>query len=259
MATADDYAKWIVDNEDQQGSADFDTVVRAYEQAKAQESRSQPANTNEPVMAAMAAPAAIAAVPAIAAGANAIGQGVRTAGQIAAPAFSAMGDLAKTYVTRPGAAFVDLAAHGMGLPPPTATESAYKGLGQTYKNAVDYTNKVGQFAPKTPTTFTGGANPAFDAALKTPYTAPPEPPTANNFIQRMSQLAQRYAPTARTVGAVAVPSAVAGAGAALSNQAANQVQAMTPEQRRQLYSSSMMGAMSGDAGFASAIMNAGQQ
>jgi hypothetical protein len=58
---------------------------------------------------------------------------------------------------------------------------------------------------------------------------------------------------------VAVPSAVAGAGAALSNQAANQVQAMTPEQRRQLYSSSMMGAMSGDAGFASAIMNAGQQ
>lgn len=204
------------------------------------------------------APAAIAAVPAIAAGANAIGQGVRTAGQIAAPAFGAVGDLAKTYVTRPGAAFVDLAAGSMGLPPPNATQSAYTGLGQTYKNAVDYTNKAGQFAPKTPTTFTGGVNPAFDAALSRPYT-PPEPPTAGNFIQRMSQLAQRYSPTARTVGAVAVPSVVAGGGAALSNQAARQVQAMTPEQRRQLYSSPMMGAMSGDAGFASAIMNAGQQ
>ena len=43
MATADDYAKWIVDNEDQQGTADFDTVVRAYQEAKAQESGTTPA------------------------------------------------------------------------------------------------------------------------------------------------------------------------------------------------------------------------
>lgn len=57
-----------------------------------------------------------------------------------------------------------------------------------------------------PVTFTGGANPAFDAALaqphpqSTPVVTAPQPPTAGNFIQRMSQLANQYAPVARTVG-----------------------------------------------------------
>jgi hypothetical protein len=203
MATANEYAQWIVDNEDQQGTADFDTVVRAYQQAKAQESGAGAPRTAGEDITPMLVPAAVAAVPAIAAGANAIGQGVRTAGAIAAPAFTAAGDLAKTYMTRPGAAVVDLAAHGMGLPPPTATETAYKGLGQTYQNARDFVKKTGQFAPNTPTTFTGGANPAFDAALKTPYAAAPaapaEPPTAGNFIQRMEQIAARYTPTAQRI------------------------------------------------------------
>ena len=81
-------------------------------------------------------------------------------------------------------------------------------------------------------------------------------PTAGNFIQRMSALARQYSPVARSVGA---PAAVVSGGAALSNMAANQVRAMTPQQRQQLYSSPMMGAMSGDAGLAAAIMNAGQQ
>lgn len=114
-----------------------------------------------------------------------------------------------------------------------------------------------------PTTFTGGANPAWDAALAKPHPMstplPPEPPTASNYIQRMTQLARTYAPiAARTAATAAVPATVAGTGAALSNVAANQVQAMTPQQRQQFYSSPMMGAMSGDTGFASAIMNAGQ-
>ena len=134
-------------------------------------------------------------------------------------------------------------------------------LGQAGLEALQ---RIGQgpVAPGAVPTPPTGPSPILNAQGQPFVNTPPaaqQPPTANNFIQRMSQLAQRYAPTARTVGAVAVPSAVAGAGAALSNQAANQVQAMTPEQRRQLYSSSMMGAMSGDAGFASAIMNAGQQ
>jgi len=34
MATADDYAKWIVDNADKKGSAEFNTVAQAYKQAK---------------------------------------------------------------------------------------------------------------------------------------------------------------------------------------------------------------------------------
>jgi hypothetical protein len=60
-------------------------------------------------------------------------------------------------------------------------------------------------APVPPTTFTGGANPAFDAALSKPHpsTVPAEPPTAGNFIQRMAALGSKYAPYARGAGAVA--------------------------------------------------------
>ena len=55
--------------------------------------------------------------------------------------------------------------------------------------------------------FTGGANPAWDEALAKPHpSAPPEPPTAANFIQRVTQLAGRYAPVAR--GATGVAAAV---------------------------------------------------
>jgi len=37
MATADDYAKWIVENADQKGSDNFNTVARAYQEAKDEE------------------------------------------------------------------------------------------------------------------------------------------------------------------------------------------------------------------------------
>ena len=37
MATADDYAKWIVANANKKGTADFDTVAKAYQEAKASE------------------------------------------------------------------------------------------------------------------------------------------------------------------------------------------------------------------------------
>jgi hypothetical protein len=37
MATADEYAKWIVDNSNKKGTADFDTVAKAYQEAKASE------------------------------------------------------------------------------------------------------------------------------------------------------------------------------------------------------------------------------
>jgi hypothetical protein len=38
MAKADDYAKWIVDNQGKKGTSDFDTVVNAYQLAKKEES-----------------------------------------------------------------------------------------------------------------------------------------------------------------------------------------------------------------------------
>ena len=37
MATADEYAKWIVDNSNKKGTADFDIVAKAYQEAKASE------------------------------------------------------------------------------------------------------------------------------------------------------------------------------------------------------------------------------
>ena len=85
--------------------------------------------------------------------------------------------------------------------------------------------------PAGPTTFTGGANPAFDKALSRPYNpgmpqgapAAPQPPTAGNFIERMSGLAQRYATTAGEVASRALPAARAmtGVGAALYSSGLN--------------------------------------
>jgi hypothetical protein len=39
MATADEYAKWIVDNSDKKGTPDFDTVAKAYQEAKTSEAK----------------------------------------------------------------------------------------------------------------------------------------------------------------------------------------------------------------------------
>ena len=34
MAKAEDYAKWIVENADKQGTSDFETIAKAYQEAK---------------------------------------------------------------------------------------------------------------------------------------------------------------------------------------------------------------------------------
>ena len=39
MATADQYAEWIVKNKDKQGTREFEVVAQAYKEAKAQESQ----------------------------------------------------------------------------------------------------------------------------------------------------------------------------------------------------------------------------
>ena len=68
--------------------------------------------------------------------------------------------------------------------------------------------------PAAPTTFTGGAAPAWDSALSKPYTppapsVPPAPPSNANYMQRMTQLADRYLPAAKqaasTVGRAVAP------------------------------------------------------
>lgn len=76
MATANEYAQWIVDNEDQQGTADFDTVVRAYQEAKAQESRTTPAAEPSVSVAPQAVRAGMAIAPeAVSGGYNMAKQG----------------------------------------------------------------------------------------------------------------------------------------------------------------------------------------
>tara|TARA_R110000868_G_scaffold92333_6_gene256079 strand:+ start:1515 stop:2360 length:846 start_codon:yes stop_codon:yes gene_type:complete len=77
-----------------------------------------------------------------------------------------------------------------------------------------------------------------------------------DIASKMRQFAaQRVMPAA---GAAAVPAGVALGGAAATGMAGNQMANMTPEQRKAYYDSTMMGAMSGDAGLAAAIMNRGQ-
>lgn len=67
-----------------------------------------------------------------------------------------------------------------------------------------------------PTTFTGGANPAFDKALSQPYNPAANAPAAGQtgtFIQRMQALAAQYGPAATR--------ALTGAGAMLYSPSLN--------------------------------------
>jgi hypothetical protein len=93
-----------------------------------------------------------------------------------------------------------------------------------------------------------------------PNTAPStlvnNPNVIDQKFREVPDKIQKATKAARpAVGAALVPAAVAAGGATLSNVAANQMAAMTPQQRQQFYDDPMIGAMSGDAGLAGAIMN----
>ena len=47
MATADEYAAWLVGNASRRGTPEFDTVALAYEQAKAEERGVRPGGAHE--------------------------------------------------------------------------------------------------------------------------------------------------------------------------------------------------------------------
>ena len=90
-----------------------------------------------------------------------------------------------------------------------------------------------------------------------PRPAPTQGPAQQAMTNRIRQMAaQRIAGFAAS--GAAVPAGVAAGGAAATGIAGGQMGAMTPEQRKAYYDSMMMGAMSGDAGLAAAIMNRGQ-
>jgi hypothetical protein len=110
------------------------------------------------------------------------------------------------------------------------------------------------------------AGPVAPSPQPAPRPMPQTAPVAQASAQQTSR--QAMADKVRQIAAqriagfgasgAAVPAAVAAGGAAATGIAGGQMAAMTPEQRKAYYDSMMMGAMSGDAGLAAAIMNRGQ-
>jgi hypothetical protein len=86
MATADEYAAWIVKNQDKKGTPDFDTVAQAYKVAKAEESATAPPKDSvgrQTGLFARSAVKAAAAIPAM--GADALGGAYNAAANMVGP------------------------------------------------------------------------------------------------------------------------------------------------------------------------------
>jgi len=162
-----------------------------------------------------------------------VGQFARDVGTIAQP----IGQFAKNYASRPGMAVMDLAAGSMLGAPPKATVEGAQALGETYKNATNYLNKTGQFAPP-PTPAAPVANELANAAkisqaigpeglasgMKPGATFPTAAPAApviggpaaqegTNFIasitQKFAPMARAVAPVLNTLGRIAGPAGLA--------------------------------------------------
>jgi hypothetical protein len=155
---------------------------------------------------------------------------VQTAGKIVGPAASAVGNVAKTYLTNPVAALTDLTMGHFGLPPPVASTQIAPGVQESYQQVKDYLNKSGQFTPK-PAPSAEMANAArinqaigpegLAAAMKPGAAMPTQVPVAGGpaaqegatFIARMAQkfapMARAVAPVLNTAGRIAGPAGLA--------------------------------------------------
>lgn len=84
-------------------------------------------------------------------------------------------------------------------PTPTTATSGFDAGGQ---KVADFVNQRGQFAPETPTPSAQAQAYQKTAQEAAARQAAAQPPTAANFMQRIAQLATKYAPLARiTTGA----------------------------------------------------------
>ena len=147
MATAEEYAQWIVDNQDQQGTPEFDTVARAYEMAKQQ---SQTEKTPNPVATAVqtALPLAAGNMTQATGMANMAGE---LSGAVSPYAKSALAASISGYKAHPLLTpLIDAVGIGtMGTP----IASAYNGImgaGDQFKRAQGAVNGVGQVLSNTP-------------------------------------------------------------------------------------------------------------
>lgn len=186
MATADQYAQWIVDNADKKGTDDFNTVVQAYQEAKSSEAQPQP--TQQP--AGPVAPSATkTAVEAVAPAVTAYGYGAPTGlgkvagaiGENVGPALEGVKNAFGTYVKNPLTAAVDYGAMHLGMPPPYATANTGKGLYNTYKGVTESLQRAGQSL---------AANPEAAQTLKPfiDHLYQTNPNAAMNLSQQMDQV-----------------------------------------------------------------------
>lgn len=121
MATVDEYAKWIVDNADKQGTEEFNIVARAYEEAKRDESSAQNKEFGAEEAFQMTAPAVMGSGP------TGMRQLTKEVGGAVAPyAKGAVAPVSAAYrahpILAPAADVLGLAT--MGIPPVAASQGA---------------------------------------------------------------------------------------------------------------------------------------
>lgn len=167
MATAQEYAQWIVDNQDQQGSEEFNTVARAYEMAKAG-SAQQPGTPNAGASAVQTAlPAVTGSGPT---GLVPLSKDVLQAVKpLATNMLEAGKGVGASYLKEPIKGLVDVGAASFGLPPPYASAQGISSLMDKY-NAAKGTIAEGSKllsaselvpSPVNPATMYPGSVPAF--------------------------------------------------------------------------------------------------
>ena len=147
MATAEEYAQWIVDNQDQQGSDEFNTVAQAYEMAKQQMTQTAPAKefgVKEAVQ---------TALPAITpSGPTGMGQMVKDVGGAVSPyAKGAVNAATAGYKAHPLlTAAIDTVGLGTVGAPIATTYSSVMGAADQYDRLKSAGNQVGKVLSNTP-------------------------------------------------------------------------------------------------------------
>lgn len=153
MATSEEYAQWIVDNQDKQGTPEFETVAKAYELSK---QTSVSTSSASPISTRPAAPGQVIGTGPVAPDTVApqfyptapAGYNVEAIKQTLEPIAEHGKTLFKGYGAQPSKALIDVAATHFGFPPPYATTEGAKALYDTYKAAGTSLNKAQSLASK---------------------------------------------------------------------------------------------------------------
>ena len=145
MATAEEYAQWIVDNQDQQGSDEFNTVAQAYEMAKQQSMTKSTGSVMNPVN-----PTYIPGPT----GAGALMEDLRGA-QVFKPLTENVTNRIGQYIAKPAKAVVDAATVlSTGMPiAPAAMYDTYKAVQESIPKMRQALGSVGDISPEAVATF----------------------------------------------------------------------------------------------------------